>query len=960
MVVADEHEPYLSLWSVVDAACGLVFLVEIAVGVGAAEDKRPRLGGLQTSRDGFLLSPGLMRGSSGGVAAGPLGGVSAYLENRWNYVDLAVVVGAALSPVFREADSRSGEAGCTLARSLRPLRLIRQVGNLRQQVLLLYSSLMRLGTLILFASFSMTAYAVVGMQLLKGLYHYCDDPALDEDESYAAAVGAFPPGAPRDGRRLGPGSPVYLTRPCSGPFVDARTGLALEARGEWRNPTFHFDDFFSSFLSVFVLTTEGWAELVWGGLSATEVGRSPAPYANQENLLVVWYFFFGVAFFGMYMVNLFIGVVFDQYNEMKAITPDGKLQKKEARQWGEYAARLAQVRPAVNGARKAPQALWRVRIGRLVNHPRFASAIFFVIALNAAALAVTHRGQPAGLTHALEWANVGFAGVFTLEASLKVCGRGGDKYLESSSDVFDLVVTLVSVLDSLLFVTDTCADGDSAFLRFVRSMRVFRLMRLVSVIPGCRDILLSCNYAAPKLANIAGLLLILVFFFANVGCTLFRDLEHHGSRYANFKAVSSAMQLLFIILTGDAWTDYYEEMVEERPDMTWLIVAFFLTYLVITYFVIVNLFVMVLCEAFEVLSESNRRVVEKTLPEFVKAWGKLDPEGTGLINASRIEELIRLIPEPIGVGYPTNRAEPRHRNFRRLRTKAEFLRRSGDVVGGQGGGEVARFQGALKALVRLWLNEVGHIKSHEAEAAHQLISACVLVTQMAKRWLFLRSLRGKVRGLKSLQPATRLCPALDRAQKGTTAKPGGACGAAGDSPIVTLLSSLMLPRSADRRADRRFDSKKKSLGAPRLTPGRALGRIAPMAGAAPIEPLSFEAKFEPPALPVSRGGAPSELFSQPAWRNRKIAPLPALGPPGGGGSSGLIMPLSGRSLRPLSPLPPLQSSANAGGSVGISGGPQSGQPALEGQLNGGPSRGAFLAPRSARSPGSTGSTVRLP
>ena len=57
-----------------------------------------------------------------------------------------------------------------------------------------------------------------------------------------------------------------------------------------------------------------------------------------------------------------------------------------------------------------------------------------------------------------------------------------------------------------------------------------------------------------------------------------------------------------------------------------------------------------MCEAFEVLSESNRRVVEKTLPEFVKAWGKLDPEGTGLISASRIEELIRLIPEPIGVG----------------------------------------------------------------------------------------------------------------------------------------------------------------------------------------------------------------------------------------------------------------------------------------------------------------------
>jgi hypothetical protein len=77
------------------------------------------------------------------------------------------------------------------------------------------------------------------------------------------------------------------------------TGFALEAKGEWVNAQYHFDDFFNSVLSVFIMTVGGWGNIVLDGLSATEVDYSPAPFLIP-NPITIFYFFIGVTFFGLY------------------------------------------------------------------------------------------------------------------------------------------------------------------------------------------------------------------------------------------------------------------------------------------------------------------------------------------------------------------------------------------------------------------------------------------------------------------------------------------------------------------------------------------------------------------------------------------------------------------------------------------------------------------------------------
>jgi hypothetical protein len=712
MLLPEKDTTYWSFWFVVDGICGLIFVVEVCVMVGAVEGK-PKPPKHPEPRTGLIV----------------------YLEDPWNRLDLSIVIVTFLGPIFLETEITWAYAICKVVRSFRPLRIINRVDSLKYTVQTLYMSLMRLGTLILFLGFSMTAYAVVGMQLLKGLYYYCEDGDMADDEVYSDTVGAFPENAYRYGEKIGgsgENSEYYLTRPCEGRYINAN-GTELEALGEWRNPTFHFDDFPNSFLSVFVLSTEGWAEIVWYGLAATEIDYSSKPYYNS-NLLVLFYFFFGVAFFGLYMLNLFIGVVFDQYNEMKAIKDDGHVLKKEEREWEEYRERLVFVKPI--RVLPNPQAKWRVKCENIAMSPIFNRIVLGTIALNAVTLAVTHRGQSSQFTNVLEWSNVCFAMVFLVEFIMKISGHGVRNYISNSMDDFDAIVTLVSIVDSILFMTKSCTESDSAFLRFVRSMRVFRLMRLVNLIPGCEDILLACKFALPRLVNVCLLLSILVFFFANVGFVFFADIDNsYSGTYAYFGNVGSAMQLLFIIMTGDAWTDFMGAMIEEKPEKKGIIICYTLFYLVVQYFVVVNLFVMVVCEAFEVLSEDNRKRVEKLLPIFQRCWAKLDPHGKGIINASEIESLIRSLPEPFGVSYPENAASWQA-SYRKVRAKADFLRMQ--QLGHTGSDiktdETVAFTGVMSGIIAVWLNEVGEIKMKGVQEQVQLLSASFLITTRAKAW----------------------------------------------------------------------------------------------------------------------------------------------------------------------------------------------------------------------------------
>ncbi len=77
-----------------------------------------------------------------------------------------------------------------------------------------------------------------------------------------------------------------------------------------------FDNVFQSIGTLFEMsTTEGWADVMWQGVDSRGIEMQPVR-DNQPGW--VWFFMFFMVVGSFFAVNLFVGVVIDNFNQMKA------------------------------------------------------------------------------------------------------------------------------------------------------------------------------------------------------------------------------------------------------------------------------------------------------------------------------------------------------------------------------------------------------------------------------------------------------------------------------------------------------------------------------------------------------------------------------------------------------------------------------------------------------------------
>ena len=94
------------------------------------------------------------------------------------------------------------------------------------------------------------------------------------------------------------------------------------------------------------------------------------------------------------------------------------------------------------------------------------------------------------------------------------------------------------------------------------------------------------------------LLFVIICFFANVSWVLCQNFstERIGERFVNFDTVRGSFQVLFIVTTGDNWTNTLQQLTEGLPQLRILIIIFLMFYIIVTSFITVNLFIMVIAQ----------------------------------------------------------------------------------------------------------------------------------------------------------------------------------------------------------------------------------------------------------------------------------------------------------------------------------------------------------------------------
>jgi voltage-dependent calcium channel L type alpha-1D len=112
--------------------------------------------------------------------------------------------------------------------------------------------------------------------------------------------------------------------------------------------------------------------------------------------------------------------------------------------------------------------------------------------------------------------------------------------------------------------------------------------------------------------------------------------------------------------------------------------------MIVVSFLVLNLFVAVIMDNFEYLTQEESHLSENDLPRFIELWSRFDPKGTGYIGHTDLVQLLREEPPPLGFGKKC----PEDRVFVKMLRLSIPLRPDGTV----------QFNAALLAILRVNLD----------------------------------------------------------------------------------------------------------------------------------------------------------------------------------------------------------------------------------------------------------------
>ncbi len=167
--------------------------------------------------------------------------------------------------------------------------------------------------------------------------------------------------------------------------------------------------------------------------------------------------------------------------------------------------------------------------------------------------------------------------VFVLELLFRVFVYRG-RFFSDPWRTFDFVVVGIAVV-----------PAGSAFA-VLRALRVLRVLRLVSLVPSMRRVIGALLKALPGMASIVGLLGLVLYVFAVMATQLYGAIAPEF-----FGTLGESLFTLFQIMTVEGWPEVARSVMTQSPH-AWI---FFVAYLLIATFMVLNLFIAVVVNAMQ-------------------------------------------------------------------------------------------------------------------------------------------------------------------------------------------------------------------------------------------------------------------------------------------------------------------------------------------------------------------------
>ena len=292
-----------------------------------------------------------------------------------------IVLISTLSLVFAEAASQLKALRSLRAlRALRPLRVVSRYPGLKLVVNSIFGALPKVQSVALVNALFFLIFGIIGVQNWRGALNACNDPSITNPEQ---CVGEFQP--------VGELCEYYPT-----PEETLRCKLwpatSEPFPREWGPKSYNFNNIGNALLLVFeVASGEMWPDIMYDTVDAT---GSDSPPERDNNQLAALYFIAVNVVCAFFMLEIFTGVIIDNYNTIKAETNGSALLTSEQQLWVDNMKNVLMTRP--NRIMKPPKGgreSWRYRIWQTARSSWFDWFIMTIILLNTLSMASLHFNQ---------------------------------------------------------------------------------------------------------------------------------------------------------------------------------------------------------------------------------------------------------------------------------------------------------------------------------------------------------------------------------------------------------------------------------------------------------------------------------------------------------------------------------------------------------------------------------------
>ena len=185
------------------------------------------------------------------------------------------------------------------------------------------------------------------------------------------------------------------------------------------------------------------------------------------------------------------------------------------------------------------------------------------------------------MTDVVAWLDMFITVFFLVEILIRLAAEPQFfNFFKKGWNVFDFIIVTVSLIP---------IEGNDTVL-LARLLRIFRVLRLVSVIPELRLLIGALLKALPRMGYIVLLMFIIFYIYAAIGSLMFENINP-----VLWGDISISMLTLFRVATFEDWTDVMYETMAEYP-LSWI---FYLTFIFLTAFIFLNMMIGVILDVMQ-------------------------------------------------------------------------------------------------------------------------------------------------------------------------------------------------------------------------------------------------------------------------------------------------------------------------------------------------------------------------